>query len=332
MEKAIIIIILITASLQTHSQELKGIVLDNNTKQPLSNVSVFFNGTTIGTITDRQGNFRLDAPADQKFPVAISAIGYNSVLLTDYTSDKNLIVFLIPRIYELDEVVVTSKRPFFERTSRNYNLSTFKRQFLGETVNAYNCRILNESAIAFQYDNDKLMLTANASQPLIISNRSLGYSITFHLDFFKFTQTPYSLTYAGYYIFSEDSTLNLKEMERALKRRRLAYMGSRMHLMRSLWENNLDSSGFTIKNSTSQSSVSYDNIVVWTDSSDKYLGPRGIYDIAYFSKIPSSTFEITEDSVFFNRLGYFDPFRIRWTGEMSRQRVADLLPFDYVLK
>ncbi|MFH0841584.1 MAG: carboxypeptidase-like regulatory domain-containing protein [Bacteroidota bacterium] len=331
MKKAIIIIILIAASLQTHSQELKGIVLDNNTKQPLSNVSVFFNGTTIGTITDRQGNFKLDAPADQKFPVAISAIGYNSVLLTDYTSDRNLIVFLIPKIYELDEVVVTSKRSFFERTTRNYNLNTFKRQFLGETVNAYNCRILNESEIIFQYDNEKLMLTAYAPRSLIISNKSLGYNITFYLDFFRFTQTPYSLTYAGYYIFSEDSTLGIKEVERAHKRRRLAYMGSRMHLMRSLWENTLDSSGFIIKNSAGKS-MSYDSLVVGMDSADKYLGPGGVYDIAYFSKIPSSTFEITEDSVFFNRLGYFDPFRIKWTGGMSRQRVADLLPFDYVLK
>jgi hypothetical protein len=331
MKKVFVILVLISANLQIHSQELRGLVLDNDTKQPLPNVSVFFNGTTIGTITDRQGNFKLDAPADQKLPVAISAIGFNSVLLSDYPSDRTITVLLVPKIYELDEVVVTSRRPLFERSIRNYNMNTFKRQFLGETVNAYSCKILNESEIIFQYDGEKLMLTAHASRPLIISNKSLGYNITFYLDFFRFTQAPNSLIYAGYYIFSEDSTLSIKEMGRAIKRRRLAYMGSRMHLMRSLWENTLDSSGFIIKDSASQIML-YDDLVTGTDSTDKYLGPRGVYDIAYFSKIPASTFEIAEDSVFFNSMGYFDPYHINWTGEMSRQRVADLLPFDYVIK
>jgi hypothetical protein len=30
--------------------------------------------------------------------------------------------------------------------------------------------------------------------------------------------------------------------------------------------------------------------------------------------------------------GYFDPFGISWSGEMSKQRIADQLPYDYKLK
>jgi hypothetical protein len=33
-----------------------------------------------------------------------------------------------------------------------------------------------------------------------------------------------------------------------------------------------------------------------------------------------------------NSSGYFDPSGISWEGEMARQRIADLLPFEYSLK
>ena len=39
-----------------------------------------------------------------------------------------------------------------------------------------------------------------------------------------------------------------------------------------------------------------------------------------------------QDSVCFDKQGYFDPLGISWTGEMARQRIADLLPYDYSMK
>jgi hypothetical protein len=35
---------------------------------------------------------------------------------------------------------------------------------------------------------------------------------------------------------------------------------------------------------------------------------------------------------FSTNLGYFDPFGIKWIGDMAKLRVADPLPFDYILK
>ena len=79
-----------------------GTVIDESTDQPLTNVSVFFNGTTVGTKTDRKGNVKIIIPENQKLPLAISAIGYNSFLLTDYPANKPLKILLVPRIYELE--------------------------------------------------------------------------------------------------------------------------------------------------------------------------------------------------------------------------------------
>ncbi len=331
MKRLFIASLLLCICLPDHSQVLQGIVVDKNTNQPLINVSVFFNGTTIGTKTGRNGFFTLSAPVNQKFPLAVSAIGYNSVRLTEYPSDKVLMIALEPKIYQLDEVVITSRRTLAERSARNYYLSTFRRQFLGETANAYACRVLNENDLVFVYDEYHQLLTAYTMGPLIISNKSLGYQIMFYLDAFKYSQDPYLMSYSGYFVFSEDSTMNEKERIRAEKRRRLAFLGSRMHFIRSLWENKLDSAGFTLKNSANKI-ISYDSLVIQKNSTEKTIWNKGKYDIAYLSKTSRSAIEVLNDTVYFNQLGYFDPYGLNWIGEMSRQRVADLLPFDYVLK
>jgi hypothetical protein len=330
MKRIVLIINFILICLHGHSQEIRGTVYDENTKQTLTNVSVFFNGTTVGTKTDRNGNFRLIIPENQRLPLAVSAIGYNSILLTGYPADKFLKILLVPKIYELDEVVIVSKRSLWERSVRHDYLNIFRKQFLGETVNAYNCKILNESDLVFNYNEGKMQLTAYSQRPLIIRNNALGYQIIYYLDSFEFSQIPYSMTYIGYYIFREDSTLKEKARIRAENRRRLAFLGSRMHLVRSLWENDLDSSGFTIKNSDNKI-VTYDSLVVQIDSSSKCLTNKGTYNISYISKISTSSIEIVNDTVNFNKLGFFDPLGIKWIGDMAKRRVADLLPFDYIL-
>jgi hypothetical protein len=326
---SLIVAFFIILCLPDYSQEIHGIVIDENTKQLLANVNVFFNGTTIGTKTDSKGSFKLIIPENQKLPLALSAIGYNSLLLTEYPTDKLLKILLVPKIYELDEVVVVSRRSLWEKSVRNSYLNIFRKQFIGQTVNAYLCKIQNEYDLVFQYNEDQQLLTAYSLKPLMINNKSLGYQIYYYLDSFVYSQEPYSLTYTGYFIFKEDSTLNEKDYKRAENRRRLAYLGSRMHFMRSLWENNLDSAGYIIKNSANEI-IPYDSLVIQTDSSEKYLRKKGAYSIAYLSKVSRSSMELKHDTIYFNKLGYFDPYGINWVGEITRQRVADLLPFDYV--
>lgn len=323
--------IFIIISLSGYSQQIVGIVLDENTSQPLVNVSVFFNGTTVGTKTNSNGKFQISIPGNQKLPLAVSAIGYNSVMLNEYPIGNMIKILLIPRIYELDEVIITSKMTWKEKSARNQYLDIFRKQFLGETVNAYTCKILNESALVFSYNDKGNLLTAYSTRPLDISNKALGYKIIFYLDDFKYSTEPYSMTYTGYYIFREDSSLSEKARVRAEKRRRLAFLGSRMHFMRALWDNNLDSAGFTVKDS-GNNIIPYDFLVYAKNPSEKFLLKKVNYSVSFISKVPRSTIELTSDTVYFNKLGYFDPFGIKWTGEMGKQRVADLLPYDYKLK
>jgi hypothetical protein len=57
---------------------VKGKVVDEN-KSPLPGVSVFVEGTTIGTITDLDGNFTLSIDRNTVKYITYSFVGYNKV-------------------------------------------------------------------------------------------------------------------------------------------------------------------------------------------------------------------------------------------------------------
>src|SRR5664280_3083178 len=76
-------------------------------------------------------------------------------------------------------------------------------------------------------------------------------------------RTNYQLTLLGNYIFKEEPTSNNNGQQRFERRRIITYLGSRMHFFRTLWQNNLDSAGFTVKDS-SNVRLSYDKPVSYT--------------------------------------------------------------------
>ena len=320
-------ILFLIICLPNYSQIINGTVFNNETGKPVPYANVFFNGTTIGTYTDIYGYFKLILPKDLRYPIAISFIGYESLLISDYPVDKSIKVFLKPKIYKLDEVTVKSKMTFSERMDRKYYLSLFRKEFFGESLNTGQCKIMNEDDIVLQYFNETGMLKAYSNKPLIIINEALGYQIVYYIDIFDCSQAELNLY--GFYTFKEDNTLEGRKKVVAEKRRRLAYIGSRMHFIRSLWSNVLDSAGFTIKNKDNNI-LTYDSLVVQTGSHTKYLKRKGTADIAYLSKRTDTQIEILNDSVYFNKSGYIDPYVINWAGEMSKQRIAELLPFDYI--
>jgi hypothetical protein len=329
MKKILLAATLIFHCLPYYAQQITGKVLDASTNKPLPMVNVFLNSTTMGTYSDEIGHFILKIPSGEKLPVAFSAIGYNSLLLSEYSVDAPLEISLTPKIYPLAEVIVSSKRSARERTTREKRLSLFRKQFLGETMNAKSCEIMNEKELIFQYLADGDILRAYSLNPLIINNKSLGYQILYYLDTFEYSPSMGSLQIYGNHIFRDDPSLNNSKREKAEKRRRSAYLGSRMHFFRSLWDNDLDSAGYTIKDEAN-ALLNLDSLVIRVDSVSKYLKNRDVLYISYFSKSSTSSISFIQDSIFFTKFGYFDPYGISWRGEMSKQRIGDLLPYDYL--
>jgi TonB-dependent starch-binding outer membrane protein SusC len=102
--KAKLLALLMMLSLVGYGQNaVRGRVTDEN-DQPLPGVNVLLKGSTLGTVTDASGEFRIDnAPADAVLQV--SFIGYLSQEVA-LNNQSNVTVKLLPDVTNLDEVVV----------------------------------------------------------------------------------------------------------------------------------------------------------------------------------------------------------------------------------
>ena len=105
-DRGILLIIAISLSIGLYGQDkrsVSGIVKDPD-GAPTPGVSVFVKGSTIGTITDVQGNYKLSIPKDAKILV-FSFIGMNT-LEKQIGSSAVIDVQLTAQVTQLDEMVV----------------------------------------------------------------------------------------------------------------------------------------------------------------------------------------------------------------------------------
>lgn len=342
MRKITIIIILIGYFSAVHCQTFKGTVYDRATDSTISFASIYISGTSIGTYSDIHGNFELDLSKYSSMPITISFLGYYSVTLSEHRNNTTYIIYLSPKIKVLNAAVVKANG------NRKTYLRIFKREFLGETENARECDILNEDDLRFTFDSDSSALRAFSSKPILVHNKALGYTLTYYLDKFKYIHKIDNMdvlsetsTVLGNYLFKDDLlTSGESEKLKIEERRKSAYLGSRMHFFRVLCRGNLIqngkynillsdntslSKGFSINSKTI---IHSDSLLVRKDSVSGYIKNAGELYVRF--RLKESILNVKMDSVYFDKDGYFDPFGIEFSGEMSKQRIGDLLPFEYL--
>ena len=323
MKKLIFFVLFINFYTAAYNQVIKGIISDKHTNSMISLASVYFNGTFAGTTSDEHGYFELDISKHTSMPITISAIGYYSMTLTDFSESEVLMVYLTPKVFELSEIVVSAR---FDPGNRKENLQLFRTAFLGSTANAQKCKIMNESDIIIDNQPDNDTLKAFATNPILIENRALGYKITYYLDKFEYYKKSKTIFFYGNIIFTEDATMIETKKETIERRRKYAYLGSRMHFFRALWTDDLASAGFTIKSPASDT-LDYDEVVFTDMNGKKYLKHFENLSIGFNKSVSSLVF--LHGNIFFDKNGYFDPLAIGWKGEMAKQRIADWLPYEY---
>jgi hypothetical protein len=329
MKKLLICCCFFSLSLTAYNQVIKGTILDEKDKTPVYSASVYFNGTFGGTLSDQNGNFAINVSQHKTMPLTISALGYYSKTVSEYSEGKSLTIYLKPKVFELDEVVVKSKS---HNRERKVNMVIFKNEFLGTSNNALSCEIENENDIRFIYDSESDTIKAYATKPLVINNRALGYKITYYLDKFEYSRKDASFLFKGNIIFNEDLTSDESKKQSYERKRRATFMGSRMQFFRALWIEDLNSAGFTVKNSANET-LKINRIIYEQDSHTKFLRYPSPLGISYYSTLEPRSFIIfLKDKVFFDANGYYDPTAIIWEGDMAQKRIGDWLPFEYVDK
>ncbi len=333
MKKLILLSIQICLCHLAYSQIIAGTVSDKQTGEKVPFAAVYISGTYIGTTSDINGKFALDISKNESMPVSVSCMGYYSHTVHNYSTDDSLHILLEPKAFEVDEVVVSAKSL---KRKRKACLRLFKKEFLGISVTASRCEILNEEDIFFNYGSDRDTLKAYASKPIRIKNTALGYNITYYLDLFEYVRASNSFIFQGNIIFEENEIMeNITKRKEIEEARKIAYEGSRMHFMRSLWNNKLTENGFSITDPQSKSIV-YEQIVAQETGSiedkenqiAKYISyPLPLY---IMHRVYGSKMILVSQRVFFDQRGYHG-LGIIWEGYMLEKRIGDALPYEYGL-
>lgn len=326
-----VLLLYLTSINYSFGQILKGTVFDKETRSPVPFAVVYFDGTSVATYTDEEGKFVLESKSHSNLPLTVSALGYYSTVINEFSSTKELNVYLESKLFEFDDVTIKARG---NSNLRRQNLAIFRREFLGRTANAKECEILNEDDIKFTTSKDKDTLRAYSLKPIFVLNKALGYKITYYLNRFEYIKSAYRNQLIGNSIFDEDTSS--ADTESIRLRRDNTYYGSKMHFIRSIWNTDLKSPGYTLKNSKKQ--VQANEIVRNRLSTTPGRAEKLIY---YISPLPvllsvkwvpgraESGMELLRNNITIEENGFYKGPGILWHGEMAKQGIADLLPYDF---
>ncbi|MEO7048789.1 MAG: carboxypeptidase-like regulatory domain-containing protein, partial [Ferruginibacter sp.] len=112
--------LIFSTAIFAQSNKIEGKVIDADTRSPLSGVSISVKNSEVGTITDANGNFSLNAPKDSK--ILVSFVGYNSAEIN--SSQKNVTIQLNSVTQHLNEIVVTATGIRKEAKKLGYAIQT----------------------------------------------------------------------------------------------------------------------------------------------------------------------------------------------------------------
>ena len=162
-------------------QTIKAVVVDVENHQAITDVFVFLDNSSTGSITDEQGLFSLKVESDQNIELVFSQLNYE-VLSLSLKNGEALAdtIFLKASGVLLEEAVVTSKA---KPRVRSRWLKRFRNEFLGLDYDKKLIRLVNPDVLLFE--QNKGILKASSKESLIIENKLLGYRIQFFLTAFE---------------------------------------------------------------------------------------------------------------------------------------------------
>ena len=104
-QKNIFITILFSFQIISAQDKVRGVVQDEQTKEPIIGVNILLIGSETGTVTDINGLFELVVPNDKQPAVRLSHIGYNT-REASLDSSYNGILLLTPAVIKGQEIEV----------------------------------------------------------------------------------------------------------------------------------------------------------------------------------------------------------------------------------
>jgi hypothetical protein len=364
MKKSILFLLITFCSISAFSQSgytISGKIIDGATKQPLQGASVFAENTTIGTATNDQGFFTLRLPGGG-YSIAVTFTGYQTETKRVTAGDagnNEMVIEIKQKEKALEEFVVKSTSEVADGLEKYGEF--FLENFIGKTANSKQCYIKNKEALKFFYYRRSKRLKILATAPLEIVNDALGYTIKYQLDSFVHEYNTQVSLYTGNPLFQEMQSNDQAQVEKWSAARKVAYNGSILHFMRSMYQKKLKEEGFEIqfivKNNDKETAIPLKNFygavnynmddsskmvdilprqkevaVIYKNegSPDLYLATNtdasSKFQLSVLSFLPDESLNIEQNGF------YFEQNDITITGYWAWEKVGDMLPYDFDFK
>jgi hypothetical protein len=362
--KLVIIFVLVNFLLSAswaQTGKIVGRIIDATTRDPLPFGNVFINNTTIGTTTEVNGEFALkNIPQPATYELVISFVGYETQKRKLNVTEEEIklaTIELKPLETELNVVDVSAKKD----VKWEKDVKKFKKIFLGDDKQAELCEIQNPWILDFTREGSDKKFVARASEPIHIKNMALGYKLVFYLKNFMADNKSYLIE--GNVRFEELNTEDDAERMQWLLNRQKVYQHSRQHLFKSMIDHHIDGEGFNLytdigtESATIRSDMFYselDKTVKLYDTA-RIVSPtpqKNIYRIELKGRVevhyrkerarervyqdvtyPVSWIQLNKNYIRVNKDGFeLNPADIVVSGAMSNDRVAHMLPLDYLPK
>lgn len=168
--KRVLLLLLGTAPGTLAQRMLRGVVANGETGEVLPFANVFLANTTKGTTTDQAGQFQLLNLPVGRYDLVASYVGFETFSFPIQTDTARFYKILLkPQTNELATVTVRARRD----PAWASRLQTFKTQFIGQSANARQCRLLNPDTLWFSSDS-VYSLQAGAREPANRCNWKTG--------------------------------------------------------------------------------------------------------------------------------------------------------------
>ena len=274
----ILLFLLCSFSFSSFAQFLiTGTVSDSSSKEPLSKASVFCQNTTLGTVTNKDGEFSISLKSGG-YDLIFSYTGYQTqtVRVTESMpaaqAGNKLEILMIKEDKSLGEVVLKNTNEVADGWGKYGDF--FIKNFIGATPNAGQCTLLNPEVLKFYYYKRSNKLKVLATDVIQVSNNALGYNLRYQLDSFVYYYNTNINLYRGYCLFTEmEGNDSLKKAWAASRAK--AYYGSKLQFMRSYYDSTLTEDGWLID-------------ILDENNDKKFNKVKDVYDTTYYGALDST--------------------------------------------
>ncbi|BDD09481.1 hypothetical protein FUAX_19130 [Fulvitalea axinellae] len=234
-----LILFFLIFTISAKAQVLTGKIVDAKTLSPIPFVHIYIEGTHVGTASDAEGKFRLQAKlGDGIYHLVVSSVGYDKTkVAVDRNTSEDIIIPVKQNVVELRAITVRGGR----RIGKAY-LDLFKSKFIGNPDDSLtkNCELLNPEVLRFYYNKNDKRFEVWSEDSLRFLNRNLGYEMSVKLNEFHFdTERWFSFCRMDRSFKDLTEGMKRRECRKVLKRRNAVYEGTKAHFLDAVYKDKL---------------------------------------------------------------------------------------------